>query len=247
VAGRDLEAQTLPPEHDPWLVIRQPGAGSGGARKLALNGSPAVPERLDLTGPPGLTGWLATYYEEALTGPNAAWERKGDEIVGRRFDEEAGAKLESVLQYHRPLIEDGVVEYEFFHEPGKTTVHPALDRLTFLLEPAGVRVHWMTDAAYERTGLALDNAAVEKANRRGPDRLPLKPGEWNRLRLTLKGDAVTLHLNGVEVYERALEPGNQRVFGLFRYADETAARVRKVGYAGGWAKAVPAGKDWLAR
>jgi hypothetical protein len=118
-------------------------------------------------------------------------------------------------------------------------VHPALDRLTFLLEPDGVKVHWMTDAQYDRLGLKADNTASEPENRRGSPSLPLKPKEWNRLSLSLTGDRVTLRLNQAEIYARTLEPTNQRFFGLFHYMDETEVRVRSVNYNGQWPRELP--------
>ena len=45
--------------------------------------------------------------------------------------------------------------------------------------------------------------------------------EWNRIKLSLVGDRITVKLNDVEVYQRDLESTNQRTFGLFRYQDET--------------------------
>ena len=30
---------------------------------------------------------------------------------------------------------------------------PVLDRLAFLVEPEGIRIHWITDARYDRTTL----------------------------------------------------------------------------------------------
>jgi hypothetical protein len=84
-----------------------------------------------------------------------------------------------------------------------------------------------------------DNTTVEKENRKGPDKLSLKPNDWNRVKLTLVGDKVTLDLNDATIYERTLEPTNQRVFGLFHYADETEVRVRNVVYKGNWPKKLP--------
>ena len=80
---------------------------------------------------------------------------------------------------------------------------------------------------------------VEQKNRRGPEKLPLKENDWNRLRLSLKGDVASVSLNGEAVFERTLEPTNQRNFGLFRFADQTEARVRHVVYRGDWPKTLP--------
>src|SRR5262249_36056753 len=198
-----------------------------------------IPEQLNLSALPDLTGWLANYYEETSAGNNPDWEKQGEEIVGRLKDDFPGSKLESVLFYNRPMLEDGEIAYEFFYEPGKANTHPALDRLAFLLEPDGVKVHRLTDAQYERTGLSPDNGAVEPENRRGPASLPLKAKEWNRLVLRLSGDRVALQLNGQLIYERPLEATNQRSFGLFHYADEAEVRVRKVICRGEWPRTLP--------
>src|SRR3954463_5369924 len=107
--------------------------------------------------------------------------------------------------------------------------HPTLDRLAFLLEPEGVRLHWITDGPDDEcTPLKPDNVADEPANRRGPGRLPLRANAWNALRVDLAGDIAAITLNGAEVYRRVLEPGNSRQFGFFHFRDRTAARVREV-------------------
>jgi len=137
------------------------------------------------------------------------------------------------------MLEDGRIEYEFYYRPGESHCHPALDRLAFLLEPAGVRIHWITDGIYGRTELTADNAVEEPANRRGPGQLPLQADAWNRLAVTLRGDTVHVVLNGQLIYQRELEPTNQRTFGLFHYADQTEARVRNVTWRGDWPRELP--------
>jgi hypothetical protein len=252
--GRKLCEERLPAESDPWLAIHQLAYLSGGARNLKITGTPTIPSELQLSTLPDLSSWLAAYYGESVGGENAPWQKRGEEIFGRGPGSETVQTpgvtppppektertfQESLLQYHRPLLEDGVIEYEFFYEPEKVHVHPALDRLVLLLHPDGVNVHWLTDGIHDRTGLLPDNLMVEAANRRGPEKLPLKGRAWNRLRLSLAGNKLTLRLNDVEVYLRELEPTNQRLFGLFHYADETEVRVRNVIYRGEWPKKLP--------
>ena len=75
----------------------------------------------------------------------------------------------SKLAYFRPLRPGETLRYEFFYEPGKTHVHPSLGRLAFLLEPDGVKLHWLTDtAADDWTGLTADN--VDRRPGRPPRR-----------------------------------------------------------------------------
>ncbi len=83
--------------------------------------------------------------------------------------------LQSRLYYFRPLRDGDELSYEFFHQPDLVMVHPALDRLAFLLEPDGVRVHWMTAGRADVSRLPADNAVVEPDCRRGPSARPV-PG-----------------------------------------------------------------------
>jgi tetratricopeptide (TPR) repeat protein len=239
VNGRQVYQASLPAERDPWLALDCDAPLTGSARNLKITGRPTVPEQLNLSALPDLTGWLADEYGGSVTGDNPDWDKRGDEIVGRRRDDLPGSKQESVLRYHRPLLEDGEIAYEFYYEPSEAVTHPAVGRLTLLLEPDGVKVHRLTDAQYERAGLTPENAEPDPDGRRGPASLPLKPKEWNRAVLALTGDRLSLRLNGELVFERALEPTNQRLFGLFHYADETEARVRNLTYRGQWPHTLP--------
>jgi hypothetical protein len=240
INGRKVYEAPVPAEGDPWLAFLCPALQAGGARKVAITGDPRVPERLNLSALPDLSGWLAGEYNETVAGDAPDWDKRGEEILGRLVEETPGAQQESVLRYHRPMVEDGRIAYEFYYDPGKVMVHPALDRLVFLLEPDGVKVHWLTDGAHERTGLAPANRRDEPENRRGPSSISLKSKDWNRLVLSTTGDRVALQLNDQLICERDIEPTNQRGFGLFHYADATQARVRHVTYEGKWPRFLPA-------
>lgn len=176
-------------------------------------------------------------------GSGNAWIKESGEILGRKFDPISGRKHQSLLRYHRPLVEDSVMTYDFFYVPRQTMVHPALGRMAFLLDPAGVKLHWLTDSLWESSNLTPGNESVFQDQRRGPATLPLKDSDWNRLQLTLKGDTVTLRLNDVDVYETTLPLTNQRQFGLFHYADETDVRVKNVIYQGEWPRTLPPLKE----
>ncbi|HTU17039.1 MAG TPA: DUF1583 domain-containing protein [Gemmataceae bacterium] len=245
VNGRKMCEDPLPDNADPWLMLHADYQNTAGIRNLKISGRPRVPELLSLSALPDLTGWRSYY-------GGRPWQKRGDTIIsqGNPAQPSRGAARpqprtwqEKALHYHRPLLEDGEVEYDFFHEPGKVHGHPALDRLVFLLDPEGVRIHWLTDGAHERTGLSPDNVATEPQHRRGPTPLPLKAKAWNHVKLSLAGDTVTLHLNGVAIYQRQLESTNQRTFGLFHYADETSMRVRNVAYRGQWPQRVPGAEE----
>lgn len=241
--GRKFHESPLPQTPDPWFALHSWGHYGGGVRSVRITGQPEIPAEINITAQPDLNGWWPGMYGDVVTGDNPVWKRSGDEIVARKYDNEQSRARQSILVYHRPLLEDGEIAYDFFHVPGQTHVHPALGRAAFLLEPEGVTLHWLTDAQHERTGLAPDNATVEKACRRGPDKLPLKSGDWNRLALAVKGETLTLTLNGTVIYERPVEPENQRQFGLFRYGGLTDVRVKNVTYRGDWPKTLPTLKE----
>ena len=201
------------------MTILSQGMEAGTVRNLAITGSPTIPQKLNLSAAPDLAGWLPDEYLESSNGDNADWDKLGEEITCRLRQDAPGSKQESLLVYHRPILEDGRIEYEFYSDPGKMMVHPALGRMAFLLEPDGVKIHLLTDGVYERTGLSPDNTADEPESRRGPASIPLKPKAWNRLAISLEGDRVALALNDQPIYDRAIDPVNQRTFGLFHFAD----------------------------
>jgi len=243
--GRQLHEEQIGDTFDPWIAIRGRARSLGAVRDLRITGAPVVPEAVVLAAKKALPGWTSYYH--AAVSDDGDWRHEIDNgtfgIVGRRQPELAGSFNESLLSYHRPMLEDGTIEYDFFYEPGQSHIHPAMDRLTFLLDPAGVDEHWATDGPYERSGLSPANRSTKPENRRGDGSLPLKMQAWNRLTFTLHGDTVLLELNGEPIYERKLEATNQRTFGLFHYSDRTEARVRNIVWRGDWPKQVSPSRE----
>ena len=242
VAEKQVHAERLPMHLDPWLAIRSAESHYlGGVRNVRIVGSPTIPPDVRIFGGSDLAGGLAEYFGESIGDEGAAWTKTGEEVVGRSIDNAKGSFRESLLQYHRPLAEDSTVEYEFFYEPGNAEVHPALDRLVFLLDQAGPRLHWLTCGAHEREGLVPDNSRRLD----GARPVPLKSREWNKAQLTLAGDEVTIAVNGQEVARRRLERANLRTLGWFHYADVATARIRNVVYRGQWPTDLLSGKQEL--
>jgi hypothetical protein len=241
INGKPVHSERLNVGADPWLAI-QTAAGhfDGGVENLRITGSPTIPKEIDLTAAPDLAAWRADYYGDSIDSAEALWTKQKDEIVGNLYENAPGSNRESVLYYHRPLLEDGEIEYEFYYEPGKTEVCPALDRAAMVITNGGVQLHYLTDGAYDRSGLDPANATPLAGAAAKP---PLKSGQWNKLSLQLKGNTLQLALNGEPIGEYELEPTNQRLFGLFRYSDATTCRVRNVKYRGAWPKTLPAHKD----
>jgi hypothetical protein len=230
--GRLAREYVLPAGHDPWLAIRNHWERAGAVRDLRITGAAVIPETLNLATSRDLSGWLP-YFDETV---GTDWQFDGGELIGRKqVDSDAH---ESLLQFHRPMLEDGTIEYEFYYQSGESLTHPALGRLAFILDGGGVRTHWVTDGEHDRTGVDPVNL-TEVPNRRDPNALPLHEASWNRLKLSLTGDTVRLHLNAHEICEHELEATVGRTFGLFHYADQTEARVRGITWKGNWLRELP--------
>src|SRR5262249_2559632 len=239
---------------NPWLaLVGSEGRGSV-FRNLKFKGSPQIPREVPLVEGDRLDGWISSYYGEmqplrltpVANAPagrrargddrpeNLSWEAREGTIHGRPFAEARLPTMQSRLYYHRPMRPGETVRYEFLYAPGGMSVFPALDRLAFVLDPAGVRLHWMTDAPIDPwSGLTDDNFADEPQFRRGPTPLPLKAGEWNAVRLSPAGPNGVIELNGETNDERPLEADNDRLFGFYHRLGETA-EIRNVVLSGDW-------------
>jgi hypothetical protein len=253
VDGREIASEKIGSNPEPWLMLHSSHLNTADIHNVTINGSPTVPEKIDLLANDDLGMWrpyLGSIAGRIQGGANAnGWEKRGEEIheAGQKPEPPDEGKPipprvfpESAIYYQRPLIEDGTIDYEFFYEPDKALVHPMLDRLVFLLEPGGVKLHYLTDGINEKGGVSFDNAKDEPAYRRGPARLSLKEKAWNQVRVAVAGSTVKVSLNGTEVYERPIESTNQRLFGLFHYTDMTEARARLMIFSGNWSKTLPA-------
>lgn len=248
--GRLVHEEQLPAHYDPWVGFKGWWRNPARFRDFRISGRPEVPDSVVMSASPELTGWLP-YHEDSAGFGGAHWEWRDDpgttgQIVASRDDRLAGSFCESLLRYQRPLDESGSVEYDFFYEPDAVLGHPALDRLAFILRPDGVRIHWITDAPFDRTQVPPDNLIDELDHRRGPTPLSLRAGEWNHLKLSLLGDVARVELNGEPVFERTIEDSNRRTFGLFHFADQTDVRVRNVVMRGDWREVPSAGNQELA-
>ncbi len=243
INGRKVREDTLPQHADPWLAARAWCRCSGRMRDVRISGTPTIPDSVPLATSTDLVGWHS-YHEDSVGFDDAAWkyvETVGQpgEIIGRYQPWNAGTSCERLLRYHRPLLEDGTIDYDFYYEPGRVLTYPALDRLAFIISTEVVLVHWINDERFERGDTSPENGVNESANRRGPAAVPLIANAWNHLQLAIVGDTLTLRLNGQPILEREIEPGNTRNFGLLHFADQTEARVSNVVMKGNWPRALP--------
>lgn len=244
INGREISCRPYGPSSDPWVSIISPWYSSSVVENLRITGSPEIPAEIDLLLDPELPGWLP-YFHESEAGTTCGWQIESDEsssnniLIGRVNEELHGSHQESLLRYCRPMLEDGVIEYEFYYEEGRSSVYPALGRCCFLFDRSRAGIHWLTDGKFDRTGEHPANFTEIATIRAESNPLPLIPNDWNRTRLTLRGNTVAIALNGKTILKWELNSENLKAFGLFHYSDRTESRVRKLHWRGEWPQELP--------
>ena len=220
----------------PWIGIHSDIRRDGGIRNLRITGNPRVPDAIPLLTGSDLSSW-SSYFGMPVGMAEGGWIQR-DGVLETDMAALPDHHVERLLLYQRPLFEDGEITYEFFYEPGQFHTHPAIGRLAFLMEPDGVKIHRVTDGPFERTDLDPANVSVEPANQIGGE-LPLVANAWNRVRVTLEGDTITLNLNDKPIYRHQLAATNPRTFGYFQFIDRARVKVRNVVHRGAWLREVP--------
>jgi len=239
INGKRMSSADLSENADPWLYVRSAGIAGAMMRNAKISGSPEVPENVGIDTNRDLEGWCRPYFggvEPFVPRNRSGSDWRSDEslIVGLQRTALAGTKSESLLQYFRPLLEDGTMSYSFLYDPGVALVHPALGRTAFVLgKDRGVLTHDITNGMYERSGIDPANVTAEPQHQL-VQTLPLRVKDWNAMQLRLEDNTVTLILNDTEIFRRPVESTNDRTFGLFYYLDESSARVRDVSWQGNW-------------
>lgn len=227
----------------PWLCIR--AAAKPGARisNIRLRGEPKIPASIRLDTNLVLQGWSRPFFEgseQFLPQSRAvsAWRSEEAILIGPKRESLAGTRSESLLQYFRPMLEDGTISYSFLYK-SDIIAHPAMDRLAFILNKNhGVLLHPITNGAWDKSGDDPCDLIAEPAHQL-VNVLPLREHDWNTMQVQLKGNTLTLILNDVEIYRRPLEASNRRTFGVFHYKDESSARVQQVNWVGQWPTNIP--------
>ncbi|MCG6155909.1 DUF1583 domain-containing protein [Rubinisphaera margarita] len=252
----------------PWLGLWSLGPRRPVFKNLKFDGELTIPREVTLFDSESaqLRGWEAYFYHEHLPPAQislapelppqqpeqeaapADWSIENGELTAR-VDEGTPVR-QSLLHHMRPLLEGERVRYQFFHDKEDVdkedvdkedvSVHPALGRLALLIEPTGVRIHWITDGAFDWTGLTPDNATMEPLNRRGPRPLPLKENDWNDVSLAVVKEKLELELNGTLIYTRPIDFTGMKHFGLYRTSHSSAPRIKDIVLSGDWPEQIPA-------
>ncbi|MEZ6121885.1 MAG: DUF1583 domain-containing protein [Planctomycetaceae bacterium] len=243
VNGRALMETPISEGDSPWVGLRGWCLSDAPFRNVRISGSPIIPKEVPLSVHPDLPGW-ESHFGQGLGGPTDVWRFQPVEGEPAQIQADVqpalkGTFCESLLQYRRPVPRHGQVRYEFFYEPGVRLVHPALDHMAMILTPNGVNGHPITDGSYESDNRSPSVQVTEPEARRGLSPLPLKPGQWNSVEVSLAETNLQLRLNDQLVFERSIHEKDHRRFGLFRFADRDEVRVRNVVLSGDWPTVLP--------
>ena len=240
----------------PWPMLFSHGPRLSVFRNISITGSPIIPREVTLFSGNRLDGWNCTFYgdsqprqrfmrekpdenqayvaqEQQREPTETDWKVQDGVLLGSAKTELAEASP-SWIYYQRPLCEGESFQFEFFYS-GSAIVHPALGRVAFELDSAGVALHWIGREDWDTAVLEIppDNHVVDADSHRGPDKLPLKEDDWNKVSLTMKGGYAVIAVNGVEVFQRLIEPQNNRLIGLFR-DKRYAVKIRNAVLTGPW-------------
>ena len=222
---------------DPWLAIRCGVATENGiVRNLKISGTPEIPTEIHVLKQESLEGWTTSHFAQTMRYSGADWTRSGNYIIGAKRTDQKFTMEESLLQYHRPMLEDGEFEYTFAYSTTRH-VHPAIGRTAFLLLPDGVQEHTVTNGKHGTANLQPENRTVVSANQLSN---ALLLTQTNTMKFRLQGNEVTLLLNGIGIYRKTLNTDEQRFFGFFHYPGHSEARISDVIYRGDWKRSLPA-------
>ncbi|EMI27846.1 signal peptide protein [Rhodopirellula europaea SH398] len=249
INGLEIHRQPISDSAFPWLAVRTNYRVQGGVDNLRITGDPVIPDRIEMIESTELLGWYDYYQDPGNRADQLAnWsafrvqnvtEGITTEIIDPRVGHvPRGSHVEHLLRYIRPMVEDGVIEYEFWCDGLEWMAHPALGRTCYLIREDGVSEHLLTDGRYDRSGLRPDNE--QRVNAKDSSRLPLQVNAWNQMQVQRRGNEVVLSLNGQTIHESKIEDEPPYpCFGLFHFADQSSLRVRNARWTGDWPKELP--------
>ena len=271
--GRLISADRLPPDHDPWVAIRNPGTGTGSVRRVHITGNPTVPDSVRLSELRS-GAWIAADQLAVASNP-----------AGQPVRKRPITHLLSWNPWHEDPWTPELLSWQLETEPSEPTqivghrkpelVGTGSERMLRYLWP----LVWDCEVSYEFSyeegrsivhpvlglnALLLDQDGVKthrvtngvwddsgldpvnvfpSNNQLTTSTIPLKSGQWNQMTMQIVGDELTLKLNGVPIFVAPIAATNERTFGLFYFCDQSEARVRNVILKGDWPKQVPSVRD----
>ncbi|MEM6981221.1 MAG: DUF1583 domain-containing protein, partial [Planctomycetota bacterium] len=252
LSGRMVHRTQRTEQSSPWIALRSWWRRLGRFNDVCLSDPDTwqVADEVSMIHDAALSGWHS--YNNAGIGPSSVWRVTGWEdasleIVGQSASRLTGSYCERLLQYRRPLVEDGDFEFEFWHDDSDqhVTVMPAIGRMALRVSHDGVAEHWITDGRWDRTRIRPDNLAIDPKDQIAGS-VEFNTNAWNLARISLVNQTVRLHINDVLVYQSDLPEGIGRKVGLAYFADQGMLRVRNPILRGDWLKAAASFSNDLA-
>ena len=249
----------------PWLSI---SANSSRQKSLVQNlritGTPEIPTELNLlaadhprwTAAFGESFSSANFIEETYNsrqyyqsptqrqGDSSQWLLEDGVLAAGNLSSESideGYFLESWLYYRRPMLEDGEYEFEVFVDKSQKQIcFPAIGTTALLINPDGVYRHEIGRSS-DKDNVEELTQEPEEQKIEGSSGCQWKDSDWNQILIRIEGDQATLSVNQKEMATvEIVHSTSQRYPGLFRYADQSNAKVRNVKYRGQWPTELPA-------
>lgn len=163
-----------------------------------------------------------------------------------KIDEENGEKVnwpkykrrESWIYYVRPLCDGESVTFEFFHEAGKISLSPTIDRTAIWIDRDAMLKHWITPAGGAWFGVNSTNRVNVKPKEKLGE-LVLNNGDWNAGRFERDGDIIRISVNGQPLYEQPVDESSGGRIGFFHDPSMYQVRVRNVTMKGDWPDKLP--------
>ncbi|XZE19650.1 DUF1583 domain-containing protein [Pirellulaceae bacterium SH449] len=221
----------------PWLMLEAAYPDfRGEVDNLRIVGTPTIPDELILTSPIGYEAWDGSLGGQSITNDEdrgGNWMFRNGEVIGNAYSNSPNS--ESYIRYLRPMLEDGVVEYECWSDEN-TEVHPAIGGQAFLLNKDGLKIHRIGFLPDKNSSLPTGVAPpVESASKP----IEWKSGQWNRVRLELQGDELSIAVNDEVVATVSItDPPEKRHIGMLGFGG-TQVRFRNMTYRGEWPKSLP--------
>ncbi len=245
------------PHAFPWLALRSsfweqsPSDGCS----VKISGNAQIPPSLDLLAANSLDGWnvpaqFITDYETNLSGestPILHWVLANSRLIGKgngsplNVNRDSRQQAIEVLTYGRPLLEDADLELEFYYEQNRSSLAIAIGGVLFELSPSGLQPRALQPLP--KSLIRIPNQIPEL---RESKPLPLQESDWNRIKLSLRGDELSWVINDTSVGKCTLsQPKPLRHLSLCYPWMTHELSVRKLIYQGNWPKQLPMLSDQI--
>lgn len=179
------------------------------------------------------TGWQ---YRRGIGESNNSWKFDNDTLEARKLDKSVTTPNWNCFHYQRPLEHGDLWKYEFWWEPGKSVVMPAIGRAAIHLDGANLEREWLVD---KLDGHWMGVEAEKRHAIPNSKQLQLIANAWNQIEIRRDGKDVSIVVNGQQVGLFEIEPHQQSYPGLYVPEGIREFSVRNMTLEGAWPKSLP--------